>query len=1059
MHNTSIGSHLTIVPAGAGSGKTYFLQNELARRIENGLAPEKIVAVTFTESAAAELRSRIRAALIGRNLLEQAQKLDQAYITTIHGFGLRLITEFAFDGGMSPSPRMLNDDEQGMLVSRALAHSDDASALMENLDQYGYRYNFSNNATAEESFRGRMLSFIGTLRGIGRTGTAADLIAPAEDAIRRLYGDIRSAEHLKAVLLSAVEALLREFPKDLSPDYSAVKSVREELRANFHQLRRASGGRALETDWKLWKSLRKLRVSNRNTKLPAGYDGLAEEVMAAAHALHLHPGPLQDALNHATALIQSASACLNRYGEEKQQRGLVDFTDMLSLAHGLLCTNQAVAEAFRERVDCLVVDEFQDTNPLQFSLLWSLTRKGVETIIVGDLKQAIMGFQGADPRLMQELVNRHPSATRPQTGNYRSSRQLMHWINLVGTGLFDDYTPLTAEADYTSTVDPPLDVIRTGDKTLSESIWASHTTAHLTGLLDRGIEIFDRHRKEHRRLRGGDIAIICPTNKRLQTYASALRDAGIRCKIAQEGWHESRIVQLGCNALSFVADPGDRHAALYLAVTELGSHTLKSALAELMDHDKICDPVLEKLCAVAKGRQDRHVEDLLVDIIAALDLYGTITRWPDAGQARANLLRLEEECREFRNANRDAMACGGYYGSDVKTFLAWLKGRIERENTQPEATVIDEDAVVLTTWHKSKGQEWPIVAVCGMDRSYHPRLPETRVVYNDFSELDALLDSARIEIHPAFDAPETCDAFRANLLEGARNTATRLLYVALTRAREKVILEWPEYKRGKAGDSYWDLLVSSAGLDLEKDMMRFAGDAVTCSITTVGPEAAEIEGTRTGTALPTYGRVAIVPREMPENLTPEATTPSSLEGMPVSALPEVRLVRYGSGLQCEFPGLGAASRGTLLHRCFELLSGHAERRNLLQDAVDMALTEEQITAISTVVAAFDAWLAQELAPVGLESEIPIMTLDENGTVVTGTADMFVETADGFWVIDHKSDQTDDFNNRFLHYLPQLRCYAAALGSAQSCKPVRGVAVNWISCGVISLAPLPECAIG
>ena len=88
---------VVVVPAGAGSGKTYYLQPETARRIrEEGLAPESIVAVTFTEAAAAELRGRIRAALVSDNMLEQATQLDQAYISTIHSFGLRLIGEFAF---------------------------------------------------------------------------------------------------------------------------------------------------------------------------------------------------------------------------------------------------------------------------------------------------------------------------------------------------------------------------------------------------------------------------------------------------------------------------------------------------------------------------------------------------------------------------------------------------------------------------------------------------------------------------------------------------------------------------------------------------------------------------------------------------------------------------------------------------------------------------------------------------------------------------------------------------------------------------------------------------
>ena len=104
---------LTVIPAGAGSGKTYTIQQQLGDWVRDGLiAPERIVAVTFTEAAAAELRERISAKLLAMGRSEDALRLDQAYISTIHGFGLRVLTEFAFEAGSSPHPRLLNEDEK-----------------------------------------------------------------------------------------------------------------------------------------------------------------------------------------------------------------------------------------------------------------------------------------------------------------------------------------------------------------------------------------------------------------------------------------------------------------------------------------------------------------------------------------------------------------------------------------------------------------------------------------------------------------------------------------------------------------------------------------------------------------------------------------------------------------------------------------------------------------------------------------------------------------------------------------------------------------------------------
>ena len=1048
---TIAASALTIVPAGAGSGKTHYLQTELARRIkEEGLAPESIVAVTFTEAAAAELRGRIRAALVSSNMLDQATQLDQAYISTIHSFGLRLIGEFAFDGALSPTPRLLNDDEQGMLVSRAMSHSDGATLMMENLDRYGYRYNFMSETTPEDSFRKGLLSFIATLRGIGKTGASDKLIVPVEQKIRDLYGSTRIAEHLKDALLSAITALLRVFPADLSPGYSSVKSASEQLRNDFYRMRRASNGKALDTDWKLWQELRAMRISNKRTKLPPDYDDLAEQVMSAAHALPLHPGPLQDALNHARALLLAATESLNRYGDEKQQRGLVDFTDMLSQAHGLLCSNQQVADAFRQRVGCLVVDEFQDTNPLQFSLLWSLTRQGVPTIIVGDLKQAIMGFQGADARLMQELVNRHPEATKPQTGNYRSSKALMHWINLVGAGLFGDgYTSLSAEAPYTSTMPSPLEVLEAREG-LNESVWASHTVSRLINLLDEQPQIYDRHQKQHRPLRGGDIAIICPTNKRLQAYAAALRGAGIRCRLEQEGWYESRIIQLVCYALQYLADTEDRYAALYLSVTELGSHTLQSALDQLVAGGKLTDPVLTAIEQVVSGRQDRFLDETLEALLAELDLYGVISLWPDGSQARANLLRLQQECREFRTANREALASGGYYGMEIKTFLAWLKGRAERDNSQPEAAVVDEDAVQLATWHSSKGREWPIVAVCGLERDTTPRLPTTRVAYQDFSDLANLLETSRVEIFPDFAAPESCEKFRDALLDETRDGATRLLYVALTRSREKLILEWPGNIAAKdtaTGNSYWEILTGMANLELSGNTMLVSGTSVDCRITVVTKEPQELQQAEEAIQLQSYGRRAIIPRDLPTGLTPEHCTPSAFHGELVPQL-SCATEQYAKPLLV-LQGSDAAERGTLLHRCFELLLARPELADELPVLVGEPLTAAESCLIADTVSAFNQHLKQQLAPVSLRSEEPFIVANQEGTVITGTIDLLVETAEGYWIIDHKSDQIteEEIADRAAHYCPQLFAYAEAVAALNPGMRLPGIMMNWISLGM------------
>lgn len=1043
---------LTIIPAGAGSGKTHTIQTQMAEWVIAGkVAPDRIVAVTFTEAAASELRERIRSELTSRGRLEDALKLEQAYITTIHGFGLRLLTEFAFDIGMSPQPRLLNEDESNILIRRALSGTERADEVMGDLTGHGYGYDFASGKGAEELFRDAVLKLIGKLRSIGRLEEDDRLIPHAVEVVTRLYGTTGNGETMKNNLHAAVKKLLAKYPHELTELYGGNATADKALRDDFRHLKLAEKGAPLDRDWPLWQKLRNLRTIS----MPGDYVGLAQDVMAAADELPRHPGPLKDALVHIEALLGAGQDALDRYAGEKRDRGLVDYTDMLAIAHNLLTARTDVLAVLKSRIDCLVIDEFQDTNPLEFALLWELQREGVPTLIVGDLKQAIMGFQNADPRLMEALQQEHVNNTRPLVSNWRSTPALMSLINQVGAGLFgDEYTALTPMAQFPSST-IPLELLNfVKGKKIADRI--QFTVDRIKQLLaDESETIYDKKQGVVRRLRAGDIAVLCPTNARLESFADVLRENGIRSLIEQCGWYESRIVQLVVNALHYVADPSDRHAALYLCVTELGSHSLESALQPLIAGETPLDPLLDNLQPVIAGSPVRSAETIVEEIISRLSLYDLISLWPDAAQARVNLLRLQRESREFMAANREALASGGFYGSGIKTFLAWLAGRATRENNQPEPQVIDEEAVQLITWHRSKGREWPVVIVSSTDCPVSPRLPECSVVYEDFSDLGSVLDNALIEISPDFVAAETKDIFFDRLLPDALDSAGRLLYVALTRAREKLILEWPEFqaKSNAKSGSYWSLLTSRTSMSLSGATLAVMGKPFDCLVSTF-PVAATDEGdelplVEMESKLPVIGRRAVRPGIAPANLTPESVSPSSLHDENAGRVKGVETVSYGDALTIKLSVEGM-ERGSLLHRCFELMGENDMDVDNFSMLTGYQFCDAELRIISKAAASFEGWLADRLKPLHIGREVPVLALNKTGSVINGSIDLLVETSSGFWVIDHKSDQADDLELRFARYLPQLTCYAEALTAARRDKPLLGVGVNWISNGSVSI---------
>ena len=1049
---------LTVIPAGAGSGKTHRIQTQLADWVVGGLvAPERILAVTFTEAAASELKERIRFELVKRDRIEDALKLEESYISTIHGFGLRVLTEFAFEGGISPSPRLLNDDEQGFLIRRTLAKTGKADTVATNLRKFGYRYDPVDKTGAEDVFLGTLLSLIDRLRSLGRKGEDPVLLSGSVELLRKIYGKTGNADVLNRALHGAVGRLLKRFPADLSPGFEGNASASGDFRENFRNLRRAEDLEEVASDWSLWLSLRKLRVSARGGTVPPGYADLAGEVMTAAGALPRHPGPLSDAELHVTALLGASQDCLGTYGEEKRKASLVDFPDMLAGSHEIIANRPDVLAILKNRVDCLVIDEFQDTNPLQFSLLWKIREAGVPALVVGDVKQSIMGFQNADPRLFEQLEKQYPKAREPLTSNWRASEPLMAWVNAVGEGLFGGaYTRLTPKADFKSTLDP-LEVVDAPKHIRSGRKRASWTAVRVKALLEDGKSmVWDKYAKVSRRIRGGDVALLCPTHSMVEQYAEVLRALGIRTRIEQDGWYGTGEVQILLHALEYIADPDDRHAALYLAVTELGSQTLESALGTLRRGQSLMDSVLDLLDPIRVAAADKTIETLVSEVIVALDLYGKVALWPDAAPARANILRFEAEAREFREVNRQVLLSGGYYGTGIKTFLSWLAARVEESDEQPDPRVVDEDAVTVTTWHSSKGLEWPVVAVCGMHRGIKARFPDVSVTYDDFDDLANILLKSRVEIVPEFAAEETTAAFREHLQPALEEEARRLLYVALTRAREKVIVEWPSHLSGKEKSYSWSLLVGSTGMVLEKDKMLVGGKAFPCVVNLAETDLASSVAASAGepiAPLSTIGRRAIAYRPLPANLTPETVTPSLLHGEPgdASIAGLLQEETYGSPLETVLEVV-AADRGILLHRCFEVLGALTGRMDLLEKGTGVAIEMKVSKRLESAVADFERWLVGRFEPLRVVREVPLLGLDGRGSVVSGILDLLVETAEGYWILDHKSDVTDDRSARFEVYLPQLRCYADLVGKAFPGKPVQGVAIHWISYGKVNLLP-------
>jgi ATP-dependent exoDNAse (exonuclease V) beta subunit len=672
-------------------------------------------------------------------------------------------------------------------------------------------------------------------------------------------------------------------------------------------------------------------------------------------------------------------------------------------------------------------------------------------MIVGDLKQAIMGFQGADPRLLEAIENRHRDVADPLTSNWRTQAGLMGFINAIGAGLFGErYIPLTPQRKESRKTSLERIVFATKPRSGAQTIRAQAVGHRIRELLnDSSLTFPDRHTNKARPLRGSDIAVMCPTNRMLASYAETLRAMGIMVRLPAEGWFSTRPVQILWHALSFVANTDDKHAALYMAVTELGSLTLQEGLTQLMDQGSVHDPVLDRLTEVASHGQERSLYAQVTDTIHALGLLDLVATWPEGEQDRANLLRFPAEAAEYVDANREALASGGYYGSVLPSFLAWLSAKSETADKQPDARVIDEEAIELTTWHSSKGREWPVVFVCGLDKEIIGKPPSLSLSYDSFEELSALLDRAQITYSPKFDVPESTERFAEVLQAEATEEARRVLYVALTRARERLILEWPTYLLEKDSRSQFSLLVESCGISEDGDSLNVGDKRFDCVTINGGSELPASSGASSAPKnLPLYGRRAITPNAATVSLTPENRTPSShtIDPEPWEQ-GEITIEKYGPGIDLQI-GLERTDLGSYLHRCFEVLPSQPDALGALEAETGVTLSKSEARDVSNAVASFEQWIQERFSPHAIQRELPILAIDMDGVVVSGIVDYLVFTTTGVWIVDHKSNRTDDRVGSMSTYRGQLETYAHAL--KQAGHTVCGIAINLIRFGEFTI---------
>ena len=824
-----------LVAAAAGSGKTRVLVERLLSRVEDeGLDIDRFLVITYTKAAAAELRGRIVDELAARlakkpgdrHLRRQATLVYKTQISTIHAFCAQLLRECGHLLDLEADFRLCDEGEAGVLRLRAMDDllerryetigEDPDFALL--VDTLSAGRDDSRLVQIALDIYGKVQAHPDPSAWLREQLAAFDLSGTA-DAGETVWGRLAHARELCA----GDEKLERGYVPSLSATVEGLGAF----------------AAAAEAGWDRAAALSEIPFPKLGAVRSCGDPMAQEQIKAIREKCKKRMGKLRELLQDSSAdlladmalvwpavrglfaLVEDFSAA---YTAEKRRRSLLDFADLEHLAVALLTEDGApteLAEQWSARLDEVMVDEYQDTNEVQNAIFQAVSGGGRKLFLVGDVKQSIYRFRLADPTIFLEKYRTFRPAGEAAEGeprrilltrNFRSRPQVLEGANDLFRALMSrefgemDYGPDESlypgaafpgdEADYAVELDA-IDLSGGGDgegeTPARDLLEARFVARRVRELLDEGFQVSDGE-GGLRPVRCADIVVLLRSpNTVLRHYARAFGERDIPWEAeGGEDFFASTEGNVALSLLQIIDNPRQDVALLSVLRSPICGFTA-DRLALLRGADGKTDFYGCLLLGAERGEADcltflKELDELrdlagelschqlLWQVYDRTDLLGVFGAMGDGERRRGNLLALAQCARQFEEAGHK-----GLFG--FLTHLARL--RENGETLTAAATGREGAGVRLMSIHKSKGLEFPVVILAGLARRLNREDMQKPMLFHPKLGVGPKgLDRERMVEFTTLARKAV-----ARQLEGEMMAEElRLLYVAVTRAKEKLIL-------------------------------------------------------------------------------------------------------------------------------------------------------------------------------------------------------------------------------------------------------------------------------
>ncbi|ULH14021.1 UvrD-helicase domain-containing protein (plasmid) [Deinococcus sp. KNUC1210] len=750
-----------LVRAGAGTGKTYVIVERYVELLNRGLRPLEIVAVTYTERAALELRARIRTRVqqTHGHQPDLLAELEVAQISTIHALAARICRDHPAATGVPPGSSVWDEPDAQLRKGQWL---EDAMLQVE-LDPF--------NALGYSRLR-QMLEVLHR-----EPYTAYQALERAGSSWEALIQDVRAEAWRDLQERPAWVAAVTVVSTDYGRDDDAIERSRRIAVQGLERIEagepltgagllatiRLNGGKKAQ-----WRDLESVKAALKTLRTLAG-----------APLLTMAYGVADEALRAELPLLSSAYRRTDDVLAQRKQRALaLDYADLeLYALNGL--QQPDVAAYYARRWQHLMIDEAQDTSPVQAELLGLIGAHG-DLTVVGDDQQAIYGFRGAGHNIFQEFEERILTAggtvVTLQTG-HRSRVALQERLNIGARAVLGETArPLTASR--TDGEHWPTSLMGLIDASGNE---AEVVVTTLIQLLKEGRPIKDAQTGQERSLRATDIAVLARRWSDLNGIRDLLTEQGVPWVMAGGGnLLETPEARDTWALLRFLADQDDSTALLALLRSPHFSISDPQIDRLRQDHTpgeawwltcgRSRDPIVQEAVQILEQVLREHMRltpRRALQLTERLTGYrGALARWPDAERHLVDLTACHELVETLQAPLQD---CNG-----TATRLTRL---IQAEHAILRPPVRSSDAVTLSTIHGAKGLEWPVVALVRIDGAARAQPPALRLA----SEFGVAYQREGEETAGLYTLLKETGRQREEQEEA------RLVYVGMTRARDYLI--------------------------------------------------------------------------------------------------------------------------------------------------------------------------------------------------------------------------------------------------------------------------------